>query len=138
MICFKKIEFLIQIVNNDRSFQFDVTGKNHVYRHCLATWNNEYDCTNHSQRKKTLVRKRTIDLFIPDIDLEKLVSRLLSVHRKYKMASSSSENKQEFDLDTVLDLLDSGFFDGDAEIKEEINSMESEVNVLFLELLYSK
>ena len=54
------------------------------------------------------------------------------------MASSSSENKQEFDLDTVLDLLDSGFFDGDAEIKEEINSMESEVNVLFFELLYSK
>lgn len=43
------------------------------------------------------------------------------------MAVNSSNNSTDYPINDVLSLLDSGFFDYNEEIQEEIKSMESEV-----------
>ena len=43
------------------------------------------------------------------------------------MANANPPSTDVVDFETILDLLDSGFFDRNEEIINEINSMESEV-----------
>ena len=61
------------------------------------------------------------------MELETLVPRLLQRDSSQKMAAQASITSTGYPIDDVLSLLDSGFFDCDEEILEEMKSLESEV-----------
>ena len=48
------------------------------------------------------------------------------------MAASSSSNQQSYNLDDIYALLDAGFFDTDDEIKKSIESLDTEVSLIFI------
>ena len=54
-----------------------------------------------------------------------------------KSTKMSDSNCNSLPLEDVMDLIDSGFFDCDEEILQQVNSLETDVSILFLFLKMS-
>ena len=72
-------------------------------------------------------------------ELEILGSRTLHRDKFSKMAASTSKTQaiisNSVPIEDALSLLDSGFFDCDEEMLQQVNSLESDVSIFYLDCL---